>query len=82
MDIDTDGPRLAARDQAPDVMDTSLDLSHDDKAKSRQPLRDAEPEVPLSQDTKQTFEQLREEDALPKLSNLIGKISACVSVAP
>ena len=81
MDIDTDGPRLASRDQASDVMDTSLDLRHDDKVKGRELLRDAAPEVPASQDTRQIFEQPREEDALPKLSNLIGKISACVFVA-
>ena len=81
MDIDTDGPRLDSCNQAPDVMDTSLDFSHDDKAKGKELLRDARPETPALQDTRQTFEQPREEDAMSKLSSLIGKISACVSVA-
>ncbi len=81
MEIDTDGPRFADRDKGPDVMDTSLDLNHDAKGKGKEPLRAVGPEVLALQDTRQIFEQPREEDALPKVPNLIGKISVWVSVA-
>ena len=86
MDIDTDGPRLAGRDKDPDLMDTSVDSKHDDKSKGKDLLRLGPPQAPALQDTRQILEQPRKEepreaDALPKLSDLIGKISACVSVA-
>ena len=78
MEIGTDGPRLDARDEDPDVMDTSLDLSYDDRAKGKEPLHTVPPEVPVLQDAGHKSEQSVVEDALPKLPSLTGKISACV----
>ena len=74
MEIDTDGPGLADRDKDPDIMDTALDLRHVDDAAGKESLQVAEPEVSALQDTRQIFEQPRQEDALPMLSNSNGKI--------
>jgi len=81
MEIDTDGPPFADRGKDPDAMDTSLDLNHDDKANGKEVTPTSGPEVAALQDARQIFERPREEDALPKVPNLIGKISAWVSVA-
>ncbi len=81
MEIDTDGPRLGARDKDPDVMDTSLDPSHDDRSKDKDSPHAVPPVVPALQDTGLKSEQSGGEDTLPMLPSLIGKISACVSGA-
>ena len=81
MDIDLDGPRLADRDKDPDTMDTSLDLKHVVEATGKGSDQAVGPEVLALQDERQIFEQPRQEDALPKPSNQIGKILTWVSVA-
>lgn len=82
MEIDTDGPPFADRGKGPDAMDTSLDLHHhDDKANGKEVIPNSGPEVAALQDARQIFERPREEDALPKVPNLIGKISVWVVVA-
>lgn len=80
MEIDTDGPPFVDREKCPDAMDTSLDLNHDDKAIAKEVLPTSGAEVAVLQDVRQIFERPREEDALPKVPNLIGKISVWVSV--